>query len=424
MASQPTLLGDMRSRFETFYAGMRDNGASEYDLNRIASAIFYLRTLLIRSGLTGADKTAVEIGCGNGNKSFALAGLFGQYVGIDLNGAQIQEGRKRNTLYGTDGTHFVLANAAEALTSRAAYGIPEKIDVLILYAVIEHLRLDERRVVLGLADSVMAEGGHVLVMESPNRLIPYDSHTTGMHFFNWLPDEMAAQTARVEATRPEIADLMLSWDNPDAATALARAGRGVSYQDFSLSFQNPLETYTFELDSFEVEMLNIEPMTYQDFALFGYLVANVPHLHATAFSRSWLDFLVSRQHQKKRTRRFLSPHYPKWATFDTPPLFYSSVSISLAAGRPDWTCEMTPTHMSDVTLLFTAPGDCGRLTLHANDEALEEIDVGELHQVRPSIWHKGYAVSVHLDREVSSLRVSSAGGLGPIHFQGCVASLR
>jgi ubiquinone/menaquinone biosynthesis C-methylase UbiE len=417
------LVAGAQERFKRFYAGMRDKGVVDYDLDRMATAIFYLRALLTRKGLVGPTRTAVEVGCGTGTKSLSLAGLFGTYIGIEINDVQVKEAETRNRLYGSDSTRFVSANAADALRNRQAYGIPDKIDVLILYAVLEHLTLEERRIVIGLADEVMTHGGSVLVMESPNRLIPYDAHTSGLQFFNWLPDELANDAARIGAANPEIRNMLRPWEDPSAPISLARAGRGVSYHDFARNLLHPLAAYSFDLDGFDVEMLNMEPLNFQEFSLFGYLSANTSDIPAASFSRSWLDFLVSRKEQFPFRRIFLSPFWPKWASFDQPPLFWQPVSIILAHGRPAWVCEMPTTHMSELTLIFTAPHNGGRLTLHVDGHAVEEIDIARLIEAKPSTWHQGHSVSIEIGREVSELRVEADLTRGPILFQGCMASV-
>jgi ubiquinone/menaquinone biosynthesis C-methylase UbiE len=422
-SSEEYLAEATQERFTRFYAGMRDRGAVDYDLDRMATAIFYLRALLTRKGLTGPNMTAVEVGSGTGTKSLSLSGLFGTYIGIEINDDQVRQADERNRIFGSRNTRFISANAADVLRNCAAYDVPDKIDVLILYAVLEHMTREERQIVIALADDVMTHGGSVLVMESPNRLIPFDSHTTGMQFFNWLPDDLASHLARAGATNPNIRESLLPWEDPNASIALARAGRGVSHHDFADTLPHPLQTYSFDLDGFDVEMLNMEPFNYQEFALLGYLSANVPDLPAASFSRSWLDFLVSHQGRKSPERRFLSPFWPKWASFDHPPRFWDPVAVTLTVNQPAWLCEMPKTQIRDVTLIFVAPENDGHLTLYIDDLAVEEIDIPNLISAKPSTWHQGHSVTVYLGREVATLRVEADPGRGQILFQGCMASI-
>ncbi|WP_415769610.1 class I SAM-dependent methyltransferase [Pseudomonas sp. LB3P38] len=420
--SQTELARGINERFMTFYTGMRDAGAVDYDLDRIASAIFYLRTLLTRKGLTGKDKTAVEIGCGAGAKSLSLCGLFGTYIGIEINHDQVKQAEERNRLYGTPDTRFIAGNAADVLRDKKKYEIPDRIDVLVLYAVLEHLTNDERRTVIGLADEVMDGGGSVLVMETPNRLIPYDSHTTGIQFYNWLPDEIANNLAKTGAANTEVRSMLRPWDDPAAQTMLARAGRGVSYHDFVLNLRFPLDSYSFDVDGFDAELMNMEPFTNQDFSLYGYLSANAAEINAAAFSRSWLDFVISRKSAPQKRCKYFSPFWPKWALFDDPPSFWHLPAVILARGRATWQCEMPTAYVQDVTLIFNAPNEDGKLTLKINDENLTDIEIDVLVRSKPHTWHRSHSVSIRIGCDVTRIAVEADVSRGPILFQGCMIS--
>lgn len=421
-SSQTELANGINERFMSFYVGMRDAGAVDYDLDRIASAIFYLRALLTRKGLTGKGRTAVEIGCGAGAKSLSLCGLFGTYIGIEINRDQVKQAEERNRLYGAQSTRFITGNAAEVLRDKSRYDIPDHIDVLVLYAVLEHLTTDERRIVIGLADEVMDKGGSVLVMETPNRLIPYDSHTTGIQFYNWLPDEIANNFAKSGATNTEVRSMLRPWEDPAAPTLLARAGRGVSYHDFVLNLRFPLNSYSFDVDGFDEELLNMEPFTNQDFSLYGYLTANAAEINAAAFSRSWLDFIISRKGAPKKLSHYFSPFWPKWASFDTPPSFWHLPAVILAQGNPTWQCEMPVAYVQEVTLIFNAPTDDGKLTLKVNGESVTDIDIDEFVRSKPSTWHKSHSVTICIRCDVIKIAVEADIERGSILFQGCVIS--
>lgn len=420
--TQAELARGINERFMTFYAGVRDAGAVDYDLDRIASAIFYLRTLLVRKGLTGKDRTAVEIGCGAGAKSLSLCDLFGTYVGIEINHDQVRQAEERNRLYGTPEMRFIAGNAADVLRDKKKHGIPDRIDVLVLYAVLEHLTSDERRIVIGLADEVMEGGGSVLVMETPNRLIPYDSHTTGMQFYNWLPDEIANSLAKAGAANTEVRSMLRHWDDPQAQTMLAWAGRGVSYHDFALNLRYPLDTYSFDIDGFDAELMNMEPFTNQDFSLYGYLSANAAEINAAAFSRSWLDFVISRKSAPKARRKYISPFWPKWASFDEPPSFWHLPAVILARGCTTWQCEMPTAYVQDITLIFNAPEQSGQLTLKINGVALADIDIDLLVRSKPHTWHQSHSVNIRIGGDVTRIAVEADVSRGPILFQGCMVS--
>lgn len=129
-------------KFSTLYEGMLAGGYDEYDLDRVRTAIFYLRNILVRHGLTGPDKVCVEIGCGTGNKALAVQDLFGHYFGVDPQAEQIDTANRRSRDLSMANTTFIAANAVDVLRKPESFGLPQHIDVLMLYAVIEHLTLN------------------------------------------------------------------------------------------------------------------------------------------------------------------------------------------------------------------------------------------------------------------------------------------
>jgi hypothetical protein len=404
----------IKERFKRFYAGMREEGANDYDLDRIGSAIFYLRSLIQRKGLAGKGRTAVEIGSGAGAKAISLCGLFDDYIGIELNAQQVSQAEVRNRRYGSDSTRFIAGNAVHVLDNRKANGIPARIDVLLLYAVLEHLTLEERASIILLANEVVTAGGSVLVMESPNRLIPHDSHTSGLQFYNWLPDKMANAIGKQHALNPEIREMLCDWDAPGATTMLARAGRGVSYHDFDGRLLKPFRDYSFAADSFDVEMLNMEPFNFQEFSLLGYLQANVPDVPAFPFSRSWLDFILNDRSEKVE-RLFFSPFWPKWASFDSIPAFWQPVGVSLT----EWSCE-PGCYVRDLTFLFA--GQKGRAVIAINGQSYAVVDIESLVLAKPDTWHQAHSVCLSIEAPVSSVQVRNASG-DDLLFQGAFASV-
>jgi SAM-dependent methyltransferase len=417
------LTQDVQRKFKTFYKHVELSGAHSYDLDRIATGIFYIRPLLERHSLTGPDKVAVEIGCGTGNKSLSINDLFGQYIGIDLLEDQTRTATERAAFLGENNTRFIYGNAANVLRQRADFGLPAKVDVLVLYAVVEHLTHDERSEILRLADSVMAEGGQVLLMESPNRLIPFDAHTTGMHFFNFLPDRLASEVAKAGMKRREMAAKMLPWSDPEASTQLARYGRGVSFHDLEMNLRHPLESYSFVADSFEPESLNMEPSTYREISLLGYISANLPEVPATAFSRSWLDFIVARGGKPARKKLYLSPHWPNWLTLASPPAFWDPIAKRLGGHDAQWRAAPAIPLAHDITLSLQALGTGGKFSVIINGDKVDDVDIAELRASRPRRWHEGYSIAYKLDKPLMEIRVEADGASEDFLFLGCFVSI-
>jgi S-adenosylmethionine-dependent methyltransferase len=109
-----------------------------------------------------------------------------------------------------------------------------------MFAVVEHMTLDERLAVIRDAWRLLKPGGLMVVVEAPNRLWLYDGHTSNEDFYWWLPDDLAmlwtARTRRQDLARA------FSHPDPNESTGsryqrLARWGRGVSYHEFALALE-------------------------------------------------------------------------------------------------------------------------------------------------------------------------------------------
>jgi ubiquinone/menaquinone biosynthesis C-methylase UbiE len=410
----------IRERFQTFYAYERKQGATKYDLDRISTGIFYLRTLLERNRLSGKDRIALEIGCGVGNKSLAIHDLFGAYYGIDISPYEIAIARERAKIHRCKNLHFIEANGVEVISNRSKYNIPEKIDLLMLYAVLEHLTLHERTNILQIANSVISRGGHILVMETPNRLIPVDSHTSQIIYLNNLPDDMANDYWKINGQRAEACNTLLPSSDDRALEVLYRLGRGVSYHDFEIGLPFTFDDINFIADSFDSEMLNIEPSNYQEISLLGDLLSNIPSVPALAFSRSWIDFIIGSQlHTQRRYRRFISPFWPQWLALAKPTPFFEQLGVIIDKKNPCWQALQNSHEIEYITLIFSSEQSTGSFHLYINGDLITTVDCAKLEAARPSRWHRGYSVSVQLRRPIRELKIENIKD-GSTLFQGCV----
>jgi SAM-dependent methyltransferase len=114
----------------------------------------------------------------------------------------------------------------------------ESVDLIFCYALLEHLLPPERIKFLSAAWRHLKPGGHLVIVECPNRLTSYDWHTGKQYFTDWLPDDL------LMAWYGRYSDSAVSESNraPDIVTAgtmsrdpLYRNGRGVSFHEFELA---------------------------------------------------------------------------------------------------------------------------------------------------------------------------------------------
>ena len=133
----------------------------------------------------------LDLGCGLGASSAALARLGFHVIGMDPVEVSVRIGTLAVRECGVGALVTLLVGAGEALPIRAG-----SFDIVVLCGVIEHVPPAHRRALLHEAWSALRPGGFLLIHDTPNRLWPFDGHTTGLWFINWLPRWLAFRYAR------------------------------------------------------------------------------------------------------------------------------------------------------------------------------------------------------------------------------------
>ena len=171
----------------------------------------------------------LEIGCGTGSSTVSLAEQGAEVVGVDIEPASLTVAQDRCRLYGLNRVEFVCANATEA----SQVFRERNFDFIIFFATLEHMTHEERMVAMKDTWDMLDPGGCWSIIETPNRLWYYDSHTSLMPFHLWLPDELAFECARFSprANYREIYDRL----TPERLSHFLRRGRGLSYHEFELT---------------------------------------------------------------------------------------------------------------------------------------------------------------------------------------------
>lgn len=170
----------------------------------------------------------LEVGCGTGSSSIALAEQGAKVTGIDVGDGGLAVARKRMDLYGLSAT-FLNMNATAILDEFGS----NSFEIVIFFASLEHMPLSERIDALNRAWQVLSPAGILAVVETPNRLWYFDGHTSRLPFFHWLPDELAfyySQFSERENFRERYREL-----SDGSMMHFLRQGRGVSFHDFEIA---------------------------------------------------------------------------------------------------------------------------------------------------------------------------------------------
>jgi 2-polyprenyl-3-methyl-5-hydroxy-6-metoxy-1,4-benzoquinol methylase len=170
----------------------------------------------------------LEIGCGTGSASVSLAEQGAKVTALDLHAEALQATDLRARIHRLDIT-CVQGNAQQLDTLFDA----GQFDMIVFFAVLEHMTLGERQISLQQAWALLKKGQFLCVADTPNRLWFYDSHTAHMPFFHWLPDELAFAYSKNSPRFPF--NTQFREPSGEAMLTLIRAGRGVSYHELDLA---------------------------------------------------------------------------------------------------------------------------------------------------------------------------------------------
>jgi SAM-dependent methyltransferase len=245
-------------------------------------------------------RMVVEFGCGEGPVSCALAERGAKVLGLDIDEEAVEVARARTKERGVE-ADFV-SGPFETLLSEVR-GLAS-VDVFVLFAVLEHMTIQERLSTLTVARDAVGQDGFIVVCESPNRLLPWDHHTAQLPFFSQLPDELALRYFE-RSPRDDFKDALrtaLTEGDEPAREQLARWGRGVSFHEFELVFDDfPANVVA---SGYEPELLDIRP-TFPDELALARLLRRERRDLPPSFSRYWLDLVIAGR--PGLPRRFFEP---------------------------------------------------------------------------------------------------------------------
>ncbi|MGH8235749.1 MAG: class I SAM-dependent methyltransferase [Steroidobacteraceae bacterium] len=232
----------------------------------------------------------LEIGCGTGASTVALAEQGANVTAIDIDEESLVVARDRCRLHRVD-AEFVRINGA-ATEQLPALG---QFDFVIFFACLEHMTYAERLAAMRATWGGLKPGALWCSIETPNRLWWFDEHTSFLPFYNWLPDELAFDYSRYSSRDPFRRSYRERTD--EAFTSFLRHGRGVSYHEFELTMK----------DAAQLDVVSSLPLWLRRDGLFGWralkrlrkrkhryerLIASLrPDLHR-GFFQPYLDLIV------------------------------------------------------------------------------------------------------------------------------------
>jgi S-adenosylmethionine-dependent methyltransferase len=170
----------------------------------------------------------LEIGCGTGSSTVALAEQGARLTAVDVDQRSLEVTRARMKAYGLS-ADLVCANGA-AVVDQFPSGA---FDLILFFAAIEHMTHPERLQSMHTTWNSLVPGSLWCITDTPNRLWYHDVHTSRLNFFQWLPNDLALEYSRY-SPRDLIRDANLE-NTAENMTTFLRKGRGVSYHEFELA---------------------------------------------------------------------------------------------------------------------------------------------------------------------------------------------
>lgn len=76
-----------------------------------------------------------------------------------------------------------------------------RFDLVLVVGVVEHLPARNRRAQVDEYYRLLAPGGHIVILDTPNRLFPLETHSVGLPLVQWLPPSLAHTYARLARPR-------------------------------------------------------------------------------------------------------------------------------------------------------------------------------------------------------------------------------
>ena len=186
-------------------------------------------------------KKVLEIGGGAGASTAALARAGAHPIVVDISEHFLCVNRTRLSVLGLAATHVLAPDDWLSSDEKAREVIDRvgEVDLVVCYALIEHLLIAERLRVLTIAREFMRKRRDVkfVCWETPNRLAPVDWHTTRTVLPDVVPDELGAlylETVMPAEARPKSRRPWLFGER--GKVPWGRTGRGASFHEFEVAF--------------------------------------------------------------------------------------------------------------------------------------------------------------------------------------------
>lgn len=241
-----------------------------------------------------ADARLLEVGCGTGSSTSAFAGVVNEIITVDIDEPSTKVAQDRCKIFNHNNVDISWSHEDNILTHMEQKCAAESVDVVLMFAVLEHQTDLERLDSLEFYWSRLKKGGHLIIAETPNRLTYFDWHTSKMSFFHMLPKEIQLRYLDKVPRKDFSSNVLnqLDTNGTEAAlNSLSRWGQSISYHDLEIVIGD-LRSKTV-LDGFEPEILAQRPIRPEETLLHNYFI-NKDLKMPLGYARYSIDVIIKK----------------------------------------------------------------------------------------------------------------------------------
>lgn len=182
-----------------------------------------------------SSANALEIGAGQGSLTAPLILAGANVTALDIDEAFLEALKVRTRMMGVQEPTCILAEPDWAVECpKHILTSIQQADVIIMYALLEHMMPVERVRLLQTLKKCCSPHCKIAIMEAPNRLAPWDWHTSLLAFADIVPDQLY-QEVLLKSPKASVANTLGAPTSRMAdvdEVGLYRSGRGVSFHEF------------------------------------------------------------------------------------------------------------------------------------------------------------------------------------------------
>ena len=302
----------------------KDHFNSDIGKHEIAENVFLRYNQALRHILPWVSKhidlktaKVIEIGCGTGCSTAAFAHIVDKIDGYDIHEPAILGAQKRMEVFGFKNCAIYLIKA-ENLIMNLLKNNSNGADVILLYAVLEHMTPDECINTIKTCWRLLRPKGLLVVVETPNRLTYSDKHTSLLPFFQMLPYDLCLKYYHNSPRDVFVKSMERNITNKnikDATLRLNRWGRGVSYHEFEIALGDAYKN-NLVAQGFENEILSWFAVTKEE-ELLKLFVEGLQLEIPIGFTREWLNLIYKKSNSTNEDYKIPEIHYSTGLNIDS-----------------------------------------------------------------------------------------------------------